>query len=175
MNEYLVYGYLLSSPTSYSVCVFTSTFFGSPAPLRTGIEPVTSRLTVARSNQLSYQSFISSFTSCLGRITSSEIRTHEAYATELKSAPFDRSGMLVIILETSRFTIGTNPHFRVSQQELNLHPVINSDCFIAVSFLGSEHLTFSHTGTRTRVCPVKAGYPNHLDYMGCFPCSPISR
>ena len=25
----------------------------------------------------------------------------------------------------------------------------------------------SHTGTRTRVCPVKAGYPNHLDYMGC--------
>lgn len=24
----------------------------------------------------------------------------------------------------------------------------------------------SHTGTRTRVCPVKAGYPNHLDYMG---------
>ena len=25
----------------------------------------------------------------------------------------------------------------------------------------------SHIGIRTRVAPVKAEYPNHLDYMGC--------
>lgn len=25
---------------------------------------------------------------------------------------------------------------------------------------------YSHYGTRTRACPVKAGYPNHLDEMG---------
>ena len=37
-------------------CVFTSTHFGSPAPLETGIEPVTPRLTVGCSNQLSYSS-----------------------------------------------------------------------------------------------------------------------
>ena len=34
------------------------------------------------------------------------------------------------LLETLRFTIGTNPHFRVSQQGSNLHPVINSDCLL---------------------------------------------
>ena len=30
--------------------------------------------------------------------TSSGIRTHEAYATDLKSVPFDRSGILVVCL-----------------------------------------------------------------------------
>ena len=67
--EYLVYGYLLSSPTSYPLCVFPSnTVLARQPTLGTGIEPVTFRLTVERSNQLSYPSFISSFTSCLGSL-----------------------------------------------------------------------------------------------------------
>ena len=38
-------------------CVFTSTYLARQPTLRPGIEPGTLRLTVARSNQLSYQSF----------------------------------------------------------------------------------------------------------------------
>ena len=29
-------------------------------------------------------------------------------------------------------------------------------------------MLYSHIGNRTRVCPVKAGYPNQLDYMGLY-------
>ena len=54
--EYLASAYLLSSATSYSVA-YSHPPIGSPAPLETGIEPVTPRLTVGCSNQLSYSSF----------------------------------------------------------------------------------------------------------------------
>ena len=67
-------------------CVFTSTHFGSPAPLETGIEPVTPRLTVGCSNQLSYSSKLPCSLNSTGGI-----RTHEASAVDLKSTPFDRT------------------------------------------------------------------------------------
>ena len=50
----------------------------------TGIEPVALRLTVARSNQLSYRTLD----------VNGGIRTHEVETQDLKTCPFDRSGTL---------------------------------------------------------------------------------
>ena len=54
----------------------------------------------------------------------------------LKCSPLDQLGHVSDsnILGTRQFSIGTNPRFRVLQQGSNLHPVINSDCWICCKF-----------------------------------------
>ena len=72
-----------------------------------------------------------------------------ANTEHLKCSPLDQLGHVsVTILGTAQFSIGTNPRFRVLQQELNLHPVINSDWLFAVS---------SHTILPTGLEPVTFG------------------
>jgi hypothetical protein len=77
---------------------------GSPASLETGIEPVTPRLTVGCSNQLSYSS------KCRAPLPYSPnstggIRTHEASAVDLKSTPFDQTRVQWILVKLNHIII----------------------------------------------------------------------
>ena len=64
--------------------------------------------------------------------TRSGIRTHEAYAADLKSAPFDRSGILVLNQHT-------NKH-KTMIQIINQYPFTNKYSYLSIAVWKLEML-----------------------------------
>ena len=66
--------------------------------------------------------------------TTSGIRTHEAEAIDLKSTPFDRSGIIVILLKT-------NLYFKTSLLLVFVLPNANEELNPLCIYRGSDMLT----------------------------------